>query len=88
MASIKNLKKNVHYTLGDIIDLAMTWEDFNSDKDNAASQGIIDQSIALFDELMTRINQKNVENKKAHFKAIAGDLESKAMDLVDQLNKL
>ena len=34
MASIKNLKKNVHYTLGDIIDLAMTWEDFNSDKDN------------------------------------------------------
>ena len=88
MASIQDLKKNVHYTLGDIIDFAMTWEDLNGDKDKVASQGIIDQSIAAFDELMTRINAKNVEDKKAHFKAISNDLEAKALDLVAQVNAL
>ncbi|MGB0837087.1 MAG: hypothetical protein ACPGRE_03245 [Flavobacteriaceae bacterium] len=88
MASIQNLKKNIHYTLGDIIDLAMTWEDFNPEKDKAPAQAIIDEAIASFDVLMTRVNAKNVENKKAHYKGIAQDLETQAMDMVNKLNQL
>jgi hypothetical protein len=88
MGSIKDLKKNIHYTLGDIIDLAMTWEDFNFDGDSAPSQAIIDEAIQTFDVLMTRVNAKNVENKKAHFKGISQDLESRAIELVNKLNQL
>jgi len=88
MGSIKDLKKNIHYTLGDIIDLAMTWEDFNFDSDSAPSQAIIDEAIQTFDVLMTRVNAKNVENKKTHFKGISQDLESRAIELVNKLNQL
>jgi hypothetical protein len=88
MGSIKDLKKNIHYTLGDIIDLAMTWEDFNFDSDSAPSQAIIDEAIQTFDVLMTRVNAKNVENKKTHFKGISQDLESSAIELVNKLNQL
>ncbi len=86
MASIKNLKKDINYVLGDVIEYAL---DVSTLK-NATEKGdaIIDEAIEVFDTLIDKINEKNVENKKAHFKSINADLEAKAKGLVEKINSL
>lgn len=88
MASVKNLKKDINYVLGDIIEAVYVWELTNSDKETKKSEAIIDEAIAVFDELVEKLNQKDVENKKIHFKAINAELEEKASKLIEKVNKL
>ena len=86
MASIKNLKKDINYVLGDVIEYAL---DVSVLK-NEAKKGdaIIDEAIETFDNLVAKVNAKGVENKKAHFKAINEELEVKAKGLVEKINSL
>ena len=86
MASIKNLKKDINYVLGDVIEYAL---DVSILK-NAPEKGdaIIDEAISTFDTLVAKVNSKKVENKKAHFKAINLELEEKAKGLVEKINTL
>ncbi|MEO9571619.1 MAG: hypothetical protein ABJH82_08310 [Polaribacter sp.] len=86
MASIKNLKKDINYVLGDVIEYAL---DVSILK-NAPEKGdaIIDEAIETFDNLVSKINDNKVENKKAHFKAINVELEEKARGLVEKINAL
>ena len=87
MASVKNLKKDINYTLGDIIEECYIAQ-MLAPKSTGKIEKIIDEAIAVFDDLIERMNSKNVENKKAHFKAIDTELETKANSLVEKLNKL
>jgi len=88
MASIKNLKKDINHTLGDIIEECYIWELVNPKADTKKSQAIIDEAIEVYDTLLNKVNDKKAENKKAHFKAIATELEEKAKDLVAKVNEL
>ncbi|MEM5565557.1 hypothetical protein WNY78_10600 [Psychroserpens sp. AS72] len=88
MANIRNLKKDINFVLGDIIEAVYVWEYANTDKDTKKSEAIIDEAIETFDGLIARVNDKSVENKKAHFKAINSDLETKGLALIEKLNKL
>lgn len=88
MASIKNLKKDINYTLGDIIEECYVWELLNPKEDTSKSEAIIDEAITTFDGLLDKVHAKNVENKKAHFKALSAELEEKAKALVAKLNAL
>ena len=88
MASVRDLKKDLNFVLGDIIDAVYDWELNNPTKDNKAAEKIIDDAINTFDELTVKVNQKDVENKKAHFKAIYAELETKGNALLDRLKKL
>ena len=88
MASIKNLKKDINYVLGDVIGACQAWELENPQAKTKGSQGIIDEAIKNFDELMEKVHQKNVENKKAHFKSIYLSLEKVATKLIKKVNKL
>ena len=88
MANVRNLKKDINYVLGDIIEAVYIWEYANTDKDTKQSEAIIDEAIETFDELITKINAKNVENPKAHFKAINQELETKGRALIEKINKL
>jgi len=88
MASIKNLKKDINYVLGDIIEECYTWELLNPKTDSKATDAIIDEAILAFDSLIEKVNIKNVENKKAHFKNLTLELEEKADDLLEKINKL
>jgi len=89
MASIKNLKKDINNVLGDIIEgvdiVEATKGHTTYSKEGNA---IINEAFTTFDELVAKINKNNVENKKAHFKEVRKDLETKATKLVDDLNKL
>nr|WP_298930698.1 hypothetical protein [uncultured Allomuricauda sp.] len=88
MASIRDLKKDVNFVLGDIIEAVYIWEAGSNNKDSEEGSVLIDRAIAVFDELMDKIHQKEVDNSKAHFKDIRSQLEEKATELVEELNKL
>lgn len=88
MANKRDLKKDINYVFGDIIEAVYYWELENSEKSTKESEAIIDDAIASFDELIARVNDRSVEGKKAHYKAINSDLESKGRALIERINKL
>ena len=88
MASVKNLKKDINYVLGDVIDECNMSELMNPKADAKKAQAIVDETIESFDSLISRINDKNTENKSAHYKAIRTDLETVAGKLLGKVNKL
>lgn len=83
MASVRTLKKNVNYVLGDIIS-EVIWIGNNSE----AGEQIVQEAFVAYDELISRINTKKVENKKSHFSKINADFKNVANQLVDKLNEL
>lgn len=86
MASIKNLKKDINYTLGDIIGVC---DLVQLDPTKAGkAEAIIDETIEVFDTLMAKVNANDVDNKKSHFNAISSELEASAKELVAKINKL
>ena len=88
MASKRLLKKDVNYVMGDIIDAAYIHQMANPKEDPAKSEAIVDEAIKDYDELITEINRRDVENKQKHFKAVQADLEKKANALIEKLNAL
>ena len=88
MASVKNLKKDINFVLGDIIEAVYIYEMTTSGKPSDTTNAIIDEAIASFDTLITKVNAKKVENKKAHFKQINAELEQTANQLVEKINAL
>ncbi len=88
MASVKNLKKNINFVLSDIIEECYVSQLTGDDKNNAKIEKIIDETITTFDDLIVKVNEKNVENKNKHFKSVNADLESKAHKLLLKLEKL
>ena len=88
MANKRDLKKDLNYVFGDIIDAALIWQAVNPKEDPAESEAIIDDSIKSFDELIAETNKRGVENPKAHFRGIRQELETRATDLVKRINAL
>jgi len=88
MASVRDLKRDINYVVGDIIEAVYIWELTNPEKDNKKAEALIDEAIVTFDELIEKVNQKDVENKKQHFKAVNAELETKGRKLIDKINAL
>ncbi len=88
MASVRDLKRDINYVLGDIIEAVYIWELTNPEKDNKAAEKIIDEAIETFDDLITKVNQKGVEDRKKHFKGINQELEDRGRKLIDKINAL
>lgn len=88
MATIRDLKKDINHVLGEIIEMTLDWEKANPDADRKASTAIVDEAISAYDLLSEKIHHKQVENKKAHFRAIQDELTQKGTALIDKLNAL
>ena len=63
MPNVKNLKKDINYVLGDIIEAVYLFEISTSGVPTPETNALIDEAIAAFDLLITKVNAKNVENK-------------------------
>ena len=87
MASIRDLKQDINYVLGDIIEAALISQAVNPEK-TAESEKIVDDSITTFDDLIARVNDKKVDSRRAHLKAVKADLETKGKGLIDRVNAL
>ncbi|MBI9041232.1 hypothetical protein [Lutibacter sp.] len=88
MASVKNLKKDINYVLGDIIEECYVWELLNPKADKKNAEAIIDEAISSFDSLIEKVNAKKVADSKAHFKAINSEFEETANALLAKINSL
>lgn len=88
MANIRELKKDINYVLGDIIEAVYIVEAANDKQGSKEGSEIIDGAITTFDELISKVNNKGVDNRKEHLKNVRKELEEKARALVDKLNKL
>ncbi|WP_299685882.1 hypothetical protein [uncultured Dokdonia sp.] len=88
MANIRDLKKDINFVLGDIIDAVYVWEALNPEGDAAKGEAVIDDAIATFDTLIEKVNDRKVENRKKHLGSVRAELEEKATGLVDRINKL
>ena len=88
MASVKNLKKDLNNVIGEIIQNINLWELENSDKDLKKSEKLVDKCFDIFDDLIKKIHQKDVKDKKSHFKTISLELTKKANYLVKSFNEL
>ncbi|MBC9797359.1 hypothetical protein [Sinomicrobium weinanense] len=88
MASIKELKKEINSVLGDIIEAVYIWEAATENNNSKEGNAIIDEAIETFDDLVAKINDRSVENRKAHLKTVNRELEEKANQLIEKVNKL
>jgi hypothetical protein len=88
MANIRDLKKDINYVLGDIIEAVYIFEESNNTSGSKEGNEIIDKAIATFDDLIEKVNKKDVKNRKAHLTSVRQELEKEATLLVDKLNKL
>jgi hypothetical protein len=88
MASVRNLKKDINFVLGDIIEAVYITELSAGGQATEKTEALIDEAIAAFDTLMKEVNAKDVENKKAHFKQINKKLEETANQLIGKLQTL
>lgn len=88
MASKRILKKDINYVLGDIVEAAYIAELAKGGKPSEKTDAIVDEAIEAYDDLIAKANARNVENKKAHFKQINKELETKARNLIEKINSL
>lgn len=88
MANVRNLKKDINFVMGDIIEAVYLTELAKGGQPSEKSEAIIDEAIVAFDTLIKKVNAKNVENKKSHYKQINKELEETAGQLVGKINAL
>lgn len=88
MASIKQLKRDLNNAIGEVIEGTMIHQMVNSKEDSSKTDELIDDSIAAFDELISKINNKEVEDRKKHLKEVNQEIDKKLGDLVERLNSL
>ena len=88
MASVKNLKKDLNNVIGEIIQNINLWELENSDKDLKKSEKLVDKCFDVFDDLIIKIHQKDIKNKKEHYEKLSLELTKKASELVKSFNEL
>ncbi len=88
MASVKNFKKDINRVLSDVIEECYVFQKGAEEKVSAKAEKIIDEAIVTFDELIAKLNKKDVDNLKKHFKEIEGSLKSKSGELLKKLEKL
>ena len=88
MASIRDLKKDINSVLGGIIEAVYIVEATQDMKDSKEGTAIIDGAIETFDQLMDKVHEEAVEDKKKHFNGIRAELEEKARGLADKVNKM
>ncbi|AWI25701.1 hypothetical protein [Flavobacterium pallidum] len=88
MANVRNLKKDINYVLGDIIEAVYLFEMSTTGKPTEQTNAIIDEALASFDSLIAKVNAKKTGNTKAHFKQISTELEQSATQLIAKINAL
>lgn len=88
MASIRDLKKDINNVLGDLIEAVYLVEGASDKPESKEGSEIIDNAIDTFDELIAKVNRKDVENRKKHLQEVRKELEEKANALSEKINKL
>ena len=74
MASIRILKKEINYVLGDIIDAVY----FTGKMETKEGKALVGEILNDFDSLIDKVADKSVENRGAHLKQVRREFEEKS----------
>ena len=88
MASVKNLKKEINYVLGDLVNIVYIWEMTNGGTPSESSDVLVEEIYENYDNFVSKIRDRKVENKKAHYKQIRAEYETVANQIVAKINEL
>ena len=88
MASKRILKKNVNYLFGDLIDECYLWMLINPEKDSSQANTVVDEAVEYYDEVMSKISNRDMENANKYFSLLNKEVEEKANELVEKINSL
>lgn len=86
MGSIRNLKKEINHVLGDILDAAEVNLEMAEAVTQEQADAFSEEVYATYDKLISDINNKEVESRKTHIKAVKKEFEEKAHSFVEQIN--
>ena len=88
MASVRDLKKDINNVLGDIIEAVYIVDAANNQQDSKEGAKVIDEAIETFDDLIEKVNDRSVDNRKKHLTQVRQELEKKAEGLAEKVNAL
>ena len=88
MASKRLLKKDANNVFGEIIDAAYLHQAVHPEENPSKSEAIVDEAIENFDIIISKINKRDVENRKKHLQETKAELEERAQKLIEKLNTL
>lgn len=92
MASKKQLKKNIHDAISNVVEEAYSYQLFNPGKKEKEVNDLIDRSVDVLDDLMEKINSaKNLPEGKetrAHYNKIMEEFEKNKAALDKEVSKL
>ncbi len=89
MSSIKDLKKEINYVFGEVIDEANYKQLVNPEVDEDKVEAIIDEAVTAYEDFYEKINAgRKAENKKAYFKELTQGIEKAVNDLIEKINEL
>tara|TARA_Y100000739_G_C20559560_1_gene442400 strand:+ start:1132 stop:1401 length:270 start_codon:yes stop_codon:yes gene_type:complete len=88
MASIKKLKKDINNSIGSFIEDVYLWELNNPKSDIKKSEALIDESIDLFDRLISKVKISDKKNAKFHYKNLKEKFNLELNKIILKLNKL
>ena len=84
MASIRNLKKDINYVLGDIIDAVY----FTGKMQTEGGKALVTEIFNSFDSLIDKVADRTVESRGAHLKQVRREFEERAGAFIQKLNQL
>ena len=88
MASIRKFKKEINDVLSGIIEDCYVCQLEGDDKVSLKAEKVIDEAITTFDELIAKLQQKDVEDQKKHLKELKASLNKNSALLTGQISKL
>lgn len=88
MASIKNLKRDVHYAFGDIIDAVFLAELFSGKQGSPQGEEIVREAVDSFDTFMQKINDKKVADRGTFLKSVNKEFTKKVEELIEKVNAI
>ncbi len=92
MASVRDIKKDIDYLVGEVVSDCYTYLYLNGDKNRDEVVGIIEEVVGKRNDFIHRVNnpEKGADKKQTrkHFKQIYSDLLSTVDDSFSKLSKL
>jgi len=87
--SIKDLKKEINYIFGEIIDEANYKQLMKPEIGDETVEAIIDEAVTAYEDFYDKIHAgRKADNKKAYFKKLNTEIEESVKKLVDKINSL
>ncbi|KAF5048674.1 MAG: hypothetical protein KA300_00880 [Bacteroidales bacterium] len=74
MASLRTIKKDIDFLVSEVISDCWVFMYINPEEKTDEAVSIINDAVVLRNELFERVNSKEIESPKKHYKAISQDL--------------